>query len=108
MADGKVREELAELTEAVRELRDREIAGEIRELRAEIEKLRAEKALHHCHGCSCVHVTWTSPAWTPTPYVPPYTITCGDTSTSIAAGSAISVPAVSAPAVGTFTLNSAN
>ena len=65
MADKNVREELAELTEAVRELRDREVADELRSLRAEVEKLRAGRAAYHCHGCSCTHIHWHQPyTWT--------------------------------------------
>lgn len=64
MADKSVRDELAELTEAVRELRDREVAAEMASLRAEVEKLRAERSAHHCHGCSCTHVHWHSGTWT--------------------------------------------
>lgn len=59
MTDKKtVRDELASLTEAVRELRDDEVTAELRRLRAEVEALRAAKAAHHCSGCSCVHVHW--------------------------------------------------
>ena len=53
MADKSVREELAELTEAVRELREDEVTTELRRLRGEVERLRAERAVHHCHGCHC-------------------------------------------------------
>ena len=61
MTDKKtVRDELASLTEAVRELRDDEVTAELRRLRAEVEALRAQKAAHHCTGCACVHVHWTS------------------------------------------------
>lgn len=59
MPDKKdVRAELAELTEAVRELKDREVADTLRDLRAEVERLRAERATHHCIGCSCMHIHW--------------------------------------------------
>lgn len=71
MPDKSVRDELAELTEVVRELRDREVADTLRDLRAEVEKLRAERATHQC---TCMHVHWyplpgtvTYPAYT-TPY----------------------------------------
>jgi hypothetical protein len=88
MADSKnVREELADLTEAVRELRDREVADTLRELRAEVEKLRAERAGHHCHGCSCTHIHWnTYPAPGCAPYYLPQvwygTVTSGTTTVS--------------------------
>jgi hypothetical protein len=73
--DKNVRDELAE---AVRELKDREVADTIRELRGEIEKLRAERASHHCHGCHCTHVHWypytqTYPAY-PAVTTPVYTV----------------------------------
>jgi hypothetical protein len=92
MTDKKVSDELAELTEAVRELKDREVADTIRELRAEIEKLRAERAGHHCHGCSCTHIHWHYPAtWTVpgTITYPNYVVTSGTntiTTTNAAAG----------------------
>ena len=56
MPDKSVREELTELTEAVRELRDREVADTLRDLRAEVEKLRTERDAQHCHGCACMHI----------------------------------------------------
>ena len=56
MTAKNLRDEITELAEAVRELRDREVADTLRELRAEVEKLRAERATHHCHGCTCGHV----------------------------------------------------
>ena len=56
MADKGVRDELAELTEAVRELRDDDVTAELRRLRAEVEHLRAERAAHHCIGCQCMHI----------------------------------------------------
>jgi hypothetical protein len=58
MPDKNLRDEITELTEAVRELRDREVADTLRDLRAEVEKLRAEREAHHCHGCSCMHIHW--------------------------------------------------
>jgi hypothetical protein len=99
--DGKsVRDELAELTGAVRELRDREIADVIRELRAEVAQLRAERAVHHCHGCSCVHMTWAySPAPIPSTYPAYPTVICGDTA-SLAGGTVTTS--------GTLTLNTVN
>ena len=56
MSDKSIRDEIAGLTEAVHELRDREVADMLRDLRAEVEKLRAERDAHHCHGCSCMHI----------------------------------------------------
>ena len=58
MPDKNLRDEITELTEAVRDLRDREVADTLRDLRAEVEKLRAERATHHCVGCSCMHIHW--------------------------------------------------
>ena len=79
MADKSVREELAELTEAVRELREDEVTAELRRLRAEVEKLRAAKDGHHCHGCSCMHIHWYPNTWTypATVTYPNYTVTSG-------------------------------
>ena len=86
MPDKNLRDELTELTEAVRELRDREVASELAGLRAEVEKLRAERSAHHCLGCSCVHIHWHQP-YTRTvssPVTsPPYVVTSG---TSTATG----------------------
>lgn len=64
MPDKNVRDEIAELTEAVRELRDREVASELAGLRAEVKELRAERGAHHCHGCSCMHIHWQPYTWT--------------------------------------------
>lgn len=90
MPDKSVRDELAELTGAVRELRDREVADTLRDLRAEVEKLRAERVAHQC---SCTHVHWyqqTYPIPGCAPYVQPQiwygTVTSG-TSTASAVGS---------------------
>jgi hypothetical protein len=75
MSDTKtVPEELAELTEAVRELRDRQVADEIKALREEIERLRAKEtapAPSCCghHHCGCVHWHY----WPSLTY--PYTVT---------------------------------
>lgn len=66
MPDKNLCDEVAELTEAVRELRDREVAAELRNLRAEVERLRADRPAHHCTGCSCVHIHWY-PAYQPYP-----------------------------------------
>lgn len=71
MPDKNLRAEITELTEAVRELRDREVADTLRDLRAEVEKLRAERASHQC---ACTHVHWyhqTYPASGCAPYVQP-------------------------------------
>lgn len=65
MPDKTVRDELAELTTAIQDLRDNEVATELRNLRAEVERLRAEQGAHHC-GCTCTHLNIT-----PAPYVPP-------------------------------------
>lgn len=91
MSDKNLRNELTELTEAVRELRDREVAGELAALRAEVEKLRAERAGHHCHGCSCMHIHWQPYTWTVpgTVTYPNYMVTSGTstvTSTNTMAG----------------------
>ena len=103
MTDSKnVREELASLTEAVRELRDREVADTLRELRAEVEKLRAERAAHHC---TCTHVHWyqqTYPIPGCAPAMPQVwygTVTAGtsSTTTNYAAGCN--------PAVTTFSIS---
>jgi hypothetical protein len=93
-----VREGLAELTGAVRDLRDREIADLVRELRAEVAQLRAERAVHHCHGCSCIHMTWTYPL-TPSTYPAYPTVICGDTATL--AGGTVTTS-------GTLTVNTVN
>jgi len=73
MTDKNLRDEITELTEAVRELRDREVAAELASLRAEVEKLRAERATHVCTHV-CTHVHWyqqTYPAPGCAPYVVP-------------------------------------
>jgi len=94
MADKDLREEVAELAAAVRDLRDREVADELRSLRAEVERLRAEHTAPACHGHCCVHVhcnwghcgcfTVHSYAIGPQPYVYPQvwygTVTSGGTS----------------------------
>ena len=64
MDDGKkhLRDEVAELSEAVRELR---------------QELAASRNAHGCHGCHCGHTHWW-PTWTWSP-----TVTyCGTTSVS--------------------------
>jgi len=85
MSDKSVRDELAELAEAVRELRDREVADELRSLRAEVEKLRAERAAHHC---TCAHIHWyTSTVPGCAPYVLPQvwygTVTSGSSDAAV-------------------------
>jgi hypothetical protein len=89
MPDKSVRDELTELTEAVRELRDREIADTLRDLRAEVEKLRAERTAYQC---ACTHVHWYTQTYQIpgcAPYVQPQiwygTMTSG-TSTASAVG----------------------
>lgn len=81
-----VRQELAELTEAVRELRDREVADEIKALRGEIERLRAEKAPHTCCGHSCVHWHYWPSVTYPATYTLPNTVICGSGYASVASG----------------------
>jgi len=73
MADKDVRDEVADLAAAVRELKDREVADTLRELRAEVEKFRTEREAHHCHGCTCTHIHWhqTYPVPGCAPYVLP-------------------------------------
>lgn len=85
MPDKSVRDELAELAEAVRELREDEVAAELRRLRAEMESLRAERAAHHCHGCSCTHIHWHPYTWTVpgTVTYPNYVVTCGADTNSV-------------------------
>lgn len=76
MTDKSIREELTELTGAVRELRDREVADTLRELRAEVEKLRAERAAHQCFHAHY----WTYPPMGTVTY-PSYVVTCGSGTT---------------------------
>jgi hypothetical protein len=89
-SDKSLRDDVAELAEAVRELRDREVADTLRDLRAEVAQLRAERTAHHCHGCSCTHFHWQPYTWTLPGTVthPNYTVTSG---TSTAAGTATTV-----------------
>ena len=69
MSDKSIRDEVAELAEAVRDLKDREVADTLRELRAEVAKLRAER---EAHQCTCTHIHWqTYPAPGCVPYVQP-------------------------------------
>ena len=84
MADKDFRDEVADLAAAVRELKDREVADTLRDLRAEVELLRAERAAHHCHGCTCMHIHYqTYPMPGCAPYVLPQvwygTVTTGTT-----------------------------
>jgi hypothetical protein len=89
MSESKtLREELAE---AVRDLKDNEVAEAVRELRAEVEKLRAEREAHHCATACCGHhCNWghcgcrafhnvTIGAAQPLPYVWYGTVTVGNT-----------------------------
>jgi len=77
-SDTGLRGEIAGLTEAVRELRDREVADEIHALKDEIAALREQQGTpartghHGCH-CGCWHYhytptwyhhTFTQPVWT--------------------------------------------
>lgn len=71
MADKSLHDEVTELTAAVRELRDRELAETVRELRAEVDKLRAERA----GRCGCAHIHYHG-SW-PTYPLQPYTVTYG-------------------------------
>ena len=90
MSDKSISDEVAALAEAVRELKDREVADTLRDLRAEVEKLRAERAGHHCHGCACTHVHWYPNVWTGTvTYPQTWTVTSGGApyvTTNVAAG----------------------
>ncbi len=84
MPDKNLRDEITELTEAVRELKDREVADTLRDLRAEVEKLRAEREAHHCHGCSCMHIHWYPNTWYPgTVTYPNYVVICGSDTNSL-------------------------
>lgn len=92
MSDKNLRDEITELAEAVRELRDREVADTLRDLRAEVEKLRAEREAHYCHGCTCTHIHWTTypviqcaPAYPQVWYGTVTTGTSGYTTTNTAA-----------------------
>ena len=83
MTDKNLHDEIAELAEAVRELRDREVAAELAGLRAEVEKLRAERAAHQC---TCAHLHWhTYPTiWgAPAAPYPNYVVTCDADTTTI-------------------------
>jgi len=82
MSDKSVRDELTELTKAIHDLREREVAEELAGLRAEVEKLRAERVSHHCHGCSCMHIHWHPYTWSVpgTVTYPHYVVTSGSAS----------------------------
>ncbi len=101
MPDKNISDEIAGLAEAVRGLRDREVAGELAALRAEVEKLRDERAGHSCHGCHCGHghCNWGHcGCWTFHGHVPgtvawypqTLTVTCGSSGTVTAAGGYLS------------------
>lgn len=78
MSDKSIRDEVAELAEAVRDLKDREVADTLRDLRAEVEKLRAERGADHCHGCTCTHIHWHQSWMVPgTVTYPNYVVTSG-------------------------------
>lgn len=85
MSDKSISDEVAALTEAVRDLKDREVADALRDLRAEVEKLRAEREAHHCHGCACTHVHWYPNTWTypGSGVYPNYVVTCGSGVTNV-------------------------
>jgi hypothetical protein len=74
----RLRTEVAELAEAVRELR---------------AQIAQQSAHHHCHGCTCLH--WHYSPLPPQPYYPvittPYVITCGSTTGNINTKSADTV-----------------
>jgi hypothetical protein len=82
VSNKTVRDEIAALTDAVHELRDREVADTLRDLRAEVERLRAERGAHHCMHATPWFYTGTYPL----------TVTCGS------AGN-INVPTLTASAV---------
>ena len=102
MTDTSLPEEVAKLTEIVRELRDREVADMLRKLRAEVEKLRAERAAHQC---TCTHIHWqTSPLPGCAPYIQPqiwYGTVTSDTNTF----STTNMAAGCNPAVTTFSIS---
>ena len=81
VTDKSLSEEIAGLAEAVRELRDREVAAELASLRAEVEKLRAERTSHHCHGCACMHIHYQYPITTTVTYPNTWTVGTGYVST---------------------------
>lgn len=90
--DKSLRDDVAELTEAVNALRDREVADTLRDLRAEVEKLRAERGASHCHGCICSHVHWYPNTWTypGTVTYPQYMTTTIGTGTTVAGSGYVS------------------
>jgi ribosomal protein L29 len=108
MPDKNLRDEITELTEAVRELRDREVADTLRDLRAEVERLRAERATHHCVGCKCMHIHWYPTQGTVT--YPLYTqywqTTCGS-GTNVGVAPYVTTNSASGynPAVTTFSIS---
>ena len=95
MSDKSIRDEVAELAEAVRDLKDREVADTLRDLRAEVEKLRAERGAHHCHGCSCTHVHWYPNTWThPATVTYPSYVTFGSGVSTVSASGSLTTNAV--------------
>jgi hypothetical protein len=83
MADDKNPADVASLIEAVRDLKDNEVANALRELRAEVAQLRAEHNGHHCCGAH-VHAPFAPHGYLPAAYplvspgfeVTPYRVTC--------------------------------
>ena len=101
MSDKSISDEVAALAEAVRELKDREVADTLRELRAEVEKLRAERAAHHCHGCACTHVHWYPNVWTGTvTYPQTWTVSSGGNASGLGGGAGGYNPAVTTVSLG--------
>jgi hypothetical protein len=104
MTDKSLRDEAAELvTEAVRELRDGDVAEALRDLRAEVEKLRAERAAHtchSCHGCTGMHIhcnwghcgCWTVHSYSPYVQTPAWygTVTAGGSYSTVTTTNAAS------------------
>ena len=91
MADKSLHDEVTELTAAVRELRDRELAETVRELRAEVAKLRTERAGH----CGCTHIHTYPGGWPIQPYTVTYSSGSYVTSEPVSTGTlaAAGVPA---------------
>lgn len=99
-----LKDELAGLAEAVRELCDREVADEIRNLRAEIEKLRAERSGHHCHGCGCTHINWNYwplPAAAPV-YSATFTVSTSGTNPPVTTVSNVTAPGAAGMPTSTY------
>lgn len=107
MSDETVREEIAGLAEAVRDLRDREVAGELARLRAEIEALRAdasrERCCHHPAWPYPYPITWAAPAIAPITVTWPYTVTCGDVADSVTLSGASGIAVTTVACMSTLT-----